>query len=48
MLPPEVFKGDQDKAEDFIQDFDLCWHLNCQHAAMKHPYDQIMLALFYM
>ena len=46
--PPKVFKGEQDKAEDFIQDFDLCWRLNRQHPAMKRPYDRIMLALSYM
>jgi hypothetical protein len=48
VLPPEIFKGNQNKAEDFIQDFNLCWHLNHQHTAMKHPYDCIMLALSYM
>ena len=46
--PPEVFKGERDKAKDFIQDFDLCWRLNHQHPAMKCPYNCIMLALSYM
>ena len=26
--PPEVFTGDQNKADDFLQDFRLCWRLN--------------------
>ena len=46
--PPEVFKGECDKADDFLQDFDLCWRLNCQHPAMKQPYNCVILALSYM
>ena len=26
--PPEVFTGDRSKADDFLQDFRLCWRLN--------------------
>ena len=46
--PPEAFKGERDKADDFLQDFDLCWRLNRQHPAMRRPYDRVMLALSYM
>ena len=46
--PPEVFTGDRNKADDFLQDFRLCWHLNRTHPAMKVPYDRVMLALSYM
>ena len=46
--PPEVFTGDRNKADDFLQDFRLCWRLNRTHPAMKVPYDRVMLALSYM
>ena len=46
--PPKVFTGDWSKADDFLQDFKLCWRLNQGHPAMKILYDQVMLALSYM
>ena len=46
--PPEIFTGDRNKADDFLQDFRLCWRLNRTHPAMKVPYDRVMLALSYM
>ena len=46
--PPEVFTGDRNKADDFLQDFWLCWRLNWTHPAMKVPYNRVMLALSYM
>ena len=46
--PPEVFTGDRNKADDFLQDFWLCWRLTRTHPAMKVPYDRVMLALSYM
>ena len=45
---PEIFTGDRNKADDFLQDFQLCWRLNRTHPAMKVPYDRVMLALSYM
>jgi len=45
---PEVFTGDQSKADNFMQDFKLCWRLNRHHPTMKVPYDRVMLALSYM
>ena len=48
VLPPKVFKGNRDKAKDFIQGFNLCWHLNHQHPVIKFPYNCIMLALSYI
>ena len=46
--PPKVFTGDRSKADNFLQDFKLCWRLNQGHPAMKVLYNQVMLALSYM
>jgi len=48
IFPPKVFTGKRAKAEDFIQDFDLCWRLNRSHPSFKQPYNQIILALSYI
>ena len=48
LSPPTPFTGERAKAEDFLQDFNICWRLNRQHPALKKPYDRVILALSFM
>lgn len=48
LSPPEPFSGDRAKAEDFLQDFELCRRLNRTHPTILLPYDRVMVALSYM
>jgi len=46
--PPKVFTRDQANANDFLQDFKLCWQLNRSYPTMKVLYDQVILVFSYM
>ena len=47
-VPPTIFDGTRNKADDFWGQFRWFKMVNCTHDAMKVPYDHVLTALTYI